>query len=372
MKTKPANPFHPQFGKRPDKFIGRDHIIRDFVASLSDRNDPWRTTVVTGIRGSGKTSLLSGVKETIDASNRTTASDDIGAGSYVVVDVTADNELNQSILDQLQAVAKTPRRALSGISVGALGFSLGLDAPLKDSPHGFRYHLTRAVDEFAKRGLGIVFLIDEVHNDTGDTRTFATSYQHLVREDADVALLMAGLPRSVSGVLNDKVLTFLHRAHKVNLTNVNSELVRHLYARTFREDGFSVEDATLEMAAGATFGFPYLIQLIGYYLWKDSDGVLASADVETALLNSKIELFQNVYELMLRESSPKDQEFLFAMIDDEGQTSFSDLMTRLGVSSGYASKYRQRLIESGFVAPAARGTISFTPPYIREFLKSQR
>ncbi|MDR0350173.1 MAG: ATP-binding protein [Coriobacteriales bacterium] len=355
-----ANPFHPQFGKRPDKFVGRDNIIRDFVASLSDENDPWRTTVVTGIRGSGKTSLLSGVKEAI------------APGSHAVVDVTAGSELNQSILDQLQTVAGTPERALAGINVGALGFSVGLDVPLKDSPHGFRHHLTQAVKDFAGRGQGVVFLIDEMHNDTGDAREFAITYQHLVREGADVALLMAGLPHSVSAVLNDKVLTFLHRAHKVNLTNVSVALVSHLYARAFKDGGFAADEAALRTAAGATFGFPYLIQLVGYYLWKNSDGPLSFADVDAALLNSKIELFQNVYELMLREISPKDQEFLFAMLDDREQTAFGDLTARLGVSSGYASRYRQRLIESGFVAPVAHGVISLTPPYIREFLESQR
>ncbi|MDR1013843.1 MAG: ATP-binding protein [Coriobacteriales bacterium] len=65
MKTVPANPFHPQFGKRPDCFTGRDSLIRGFLDSLEGPNDPHRTTIVSGIRGSGKTALLSGVRKAL-------------------------------------------------------------------------------------------------------------------------------------------------------------------------------------------------------------------------------------------------------------------------------------------------------------------
>ena len=88
----------------------------------------------------------------------------------------------------------------------------------------------------------------------------------------------------------------------------------------------------------------------------------------TALVNSKAALFDNVYVLMLREMSEKDTEFLFAMQKDERNTKFGDILKRLDISSSYASKYRQRLLESGLVVESGHGHLAYAPPYLKEFL----
>jgi hypothetical protein len=356
MKVDLQNPFHPQFGKRPDKFVGRDQIIQGYLDSLKDKNDPIRVTVAYGIRGSGKTALLSGIKESISSQK------------FAVVDVTAEASLLQSIIDQLWLNAKKSNRKLTGINVGAFGFNIGLSTSLTESSHGFRYHLTLAVEEFNKRGIVVVFLIDEVHRADSEMREFVTSYQHLVRDNADVALFMAGLPSSVHAVLNDKLLTFLHRAYKLPLLNVNTLLVNNLYQTTFAEGGFEADSDIIKTAADATFGFPYLIQLIGYWLWKEADSKFTSVDINNALINSKAALFDNVYALMLREVSEKDRAFLLAMHGDSGTTKFGDILTRLDVSSSYASKYRQRLIEGGLIMEHGHGYLRYAPPYFGEFL----
>jgi predicted AAA+ superfamily ATPase len=59
------NPFNPQFGRLPQSFIGRDDIIREFAGSLDDLNDPNRTMILTGLRGSGKTSLLTDIEKQV-------------------------------------------------------------------------------------------------------------------------------------------------------------------------------------------------------------------------------------------------------------------------------------------------------------------
>jgi len=359
MKVRQDNPFHPQFGRRPDLFIGRDDIIRDFIAGLDNLNDPYRTTVVTGIRGSGKTALLAGIKERIDPKR------------YAVVDVTVGNELNQSIIDQLQLAVNAPQRRVTGASVGALGFGIGMETSLKECQHGFRYYLSLLVEELAKHKKGVVFLVDEVHNAVPDTREFVTSYQHLVRDKADVALLMAGLPQAVNSVLNDRILTFMHRANKIVLDCISLMLVRHLYKKTFTEVGFTYTEGSLELAADATFGFPYLIQLIGYYIWNSGCAKIDEQVVEEAVLNSKADLYKNVYQLMLRESSARDQDYLFAMLEDENATSIRVLSVRVGASAGTSSRYRERLIEGGFVVASARGYLKLAPPYFKEFLALQ-
>jgi hypothetical protein len=210
-----------------------------------------------------------------------------------------------------------------------------------------------------------------VRGDDEAMREFVTVYQHLVRDETDVALLMVGLPYAINAVLNNKVLTFLHRAHKISLPNINLLIVRDMYANTFTEGNFKVAEDVIQTAADATVGFPYLIQLIGFWLWKSDTAALSSRDVKSAIINSKAALFDNVYALMLREISDKDREFLFAMQKDSSETKFRELMKHMNVTSGYASKYRQRLIQGGLIKPTVYGHIAYAPPYFGEYLDLQ-
>ncbi|MDR1014661.1 MAG: ATP-binding protein [Coriobacteriales bacterium] len=356
MEALAANPFHPQFGKRPEYFIGRDYIVRDFLCGLDNPNDPNRVTVVSGIRGSGKTALLTDVRDTLDSKR------------FAVVDVTAGPHFLQSVLDQLQADSPSAKRHVIGLNAGALGFSVGVATSVKEPEHGFRYHLTSLANELKSDGRGIVFLVDEVHRANDEMRELVITYQHLMRENHDVALLMAGLPQSVSSVLNDKILTFLHRSNRVFLSGVDAMLTEDLFRRVFEKAEVGITEETAAMAAKATCGFPYLIQLLGYYLWKGKGEALSRLDVERALLNSKADLFRNIHALIMRELSAKDQAFLFAMAESGSSVSMAEMAARLQVSSGYAAKYRLRLIESGVVKATGRGIISFDVPYMQEYL----
>jgi Cdc6-like AAA superfamily ATPase len=80
------NPFNPQFGRRPLQFVGRDMVINDFVCNIENVNSPHRTTIITGIRGSGKTAILSDVQ--MELSTR----------DYTVVSVTSSDGMLQNIV----------------------------------------------------------------------------------------------------------------------------------------------------------------------------------------------------------------------------------------------------------------------------------
>ncbi len=56
------------------------------------------------------------------------------------------------------------------------------------------------------------------------------------------------------------------------------------------------------------------------------------------------------------------------MAADPGPSRIADVAKRMGVDVNYANQYRRRLIEAELIAPAGRGKVAFTLPYLRDYL----
>ncbi|MDR0884774.1 MAG: ATP-binding protein [Clostridiales Family XIII bacterium] len=348
MKTqniKINNPFNPQFGRTPDVFLGRDNVVNEFVSGLDDINSMNRATIIAGVRGSGKTAILSDVKSLIVDKNR------------IVIDTTIFDGFLTDIIDQ--AIKQSAKNILKKIpyltSLSALSFGVGITPQNATHIPGFKSIITDIAEE--NKNKQIVFILDEVHNKSHEMREFIATYQHLVRDGFDVAILMAGTPDSVFDILNDKVLTFFRSAYRVYLKNIDIRLVAYDYNVIFQNEVLAHE------AAEASYGYPYLIQLVGYYLYKDRH-----RDLQRTILQSKIELFRNVHELIFYGLSDGDKRFLNAMNNGENIVSFSDIVVKMGVAKNYASSYRRRLLDSGLIEEVGYGKLRFALPYMGEFL----
>ena len=86
------------------------------------------------------------------------------------------------------------------------------------------------------------------------------------------------------------------------------------------------------------------------------------------MFKSKMELFRNVHRLVFSDLSNRDRDFVFAMSEDEGASSVSDIGERMQKKKNFISLYRERLISAGIVKPCGHGLLCFRYPYMREFL----
>jgi len=355
------NPYNPSFGKRPERFLGRDTIAHEALTALDNENSPWRTTLVTGVRGSGKTALLSDI------------GDSASANGCIVISVTSEKFMLEDILSQLHT--KTPKtigRKLpkpSKVTIGALELDVNKSVPY--FLNNFRYQITQMLEDLKRKKLKVLFLVDEAQKHSEEMRTFITTYQHLIREGFDVYLIMAGLPNVISDILNDSVLTFLRRANQVVLDNVDLSLVSYDYIEVFMDE-FDVSGEILEKAASVTKGYPYLIQLVGFYLWDNlSSGVYKTVVLDKVIVQAKAMMFQNVHKPLYRELSAGDREFVFAMAADERLSKFADIISRTGKAKNNLSTYRLRLLDRGYIKVARRGELIFSFPFTREFLQQE-
>lgn len=358
--------FHPAFGSRPQEIIGRDQVISDFLAGLEEPiGSQQRCTFFSGQRGMGKTALL------IELAEQAARID------YVPVRVTAYEGMPDEIIETLQRNGSQffgeQRRGVQGFETGAFGFSFGLTfTEAAKEQYGFRTKLSLLCDRLAEKGKGVLLLVDEAQSSEA-MRQVATTYQHLVGEDKDIAMAMAGLPHAVSTVLNDKVLTFLNRARKVTLGPLSEASVRSYYVRAFEGLDLNCPEDLVLRAADATQGFPYLVQLVGYYLQKRArageidEGVLA-----LAMQDAQHDMNENVFKPMLKPLSSNDIAFLRAMAEDEGVTTTSSLQKRLGEGNSFIQPYRARLIEAGLIESPRKGELVFAVPHLADYLRSNR
>lgn len=358
--------FQPTFGNRPEQYIGRDGVIDQFMAGLREpvgsRNRCW---LFLGQRGMGKTALL------LELSDRAQKN------GYVVARVTAHEGMPQAIIEQFQLNGSKffndDKRKLTGISAGALGFSFGLSfSEATERQYGFRSKMLLLCDKLAEKGMGALILIDEVRTSAA-MREVASAYQELVGDRKNVAIAMAGLPHAVSSVLNDSVLTFLNRATKVELGLISTNLIRAYYERAFKSIGIKASDEILDRAALSTRGFPYLMQLIGYYVIQYTlEGDVVTDDVMNKSEKAAMkDMEENVFKPILAPLSDNDRVFLKALARCGGIATTAKLQAKLGKKGPAIQPYRKRLIEAGVIEAPRRGELVFAVPYLAEYLLTQ-
>ena len=146
-------------------------------------------------------------------------------------------------------------------------------------------------------------------------------------------------------------LTFLNRASRVELGLISTNLIRAYYERAFKGIGIKISDEYLDRAALATHGFPYLMQLIGYYLiqYTPDGGTVDAVIMDKAERSSMGDMENNVFKPILNPLSDNDKFFLRAMAKHGDTVSTAKLKVAMGKRGPALQPYRKRLLESGVI-----------------------
>lgn len=358
--------FSPSFGNRPTYLVGRAPVLKQLDQCLSSRpGSRDRATVMLGQRGSGKTVLL------WELADRARQADFAVATPTIVADGMLDR-IVEKIQDDGSRYIPADSSHVTGGSLGFLGFSAGLQfsRDVRETKSA-AYRLTSLVRALSAKGHGTLILVDELQANSNEVRELVATYQELVGEGLDVALVMAGLPAAVAATLNDKVLTFLNRAAKIELPPLADGDINAFFSKAFAEVGVDVDAEKRRKAVQSTSGSPYMLQLVGYYLvaYADSDGSLTDDAFSQALASAKRDFENDVCQTTLAALSDRDVDFLVAMSEGDGPVKVADVASHMQVTVDYAQKYRKRLIDAGVVRAPRRGYVEFAVPYLVDYLR---
>ena len=355
------NPFTPTFGKVPPHLAGREDIVSEIAQAFDNGpGDPNLSTILVGARGTGKTALL------------TCLADEAALHGWVTASVSATPGMLDDILQRAGEAAAKFIEEPNKIAIKEIGipqvFSLKLDRPLGETPN-WRSKMNRLFQELEPLDIGLLITVDEVSVDLDEMVQLASVYQHFVRENRKVALVMAGLPYQVSELVGDKRISFLRRARRRVLGRVSDADVENALLATVEDAGKQLEASAVEAALAAIEGFPYMMQLVGYRSWAASKGpMITSADVERGARQALDEFRTGIIETTYSELSPTDVRFCQAMTEDSRGSRLADIANRMGVKSNYASQYKKRLLLAGVIDDPS-GLLRFAIPGFGEFLK---
>lgn len=146
------------------------------------------------------------------------------------------------------------------------------------------------------------------------------------------------------------------------------------FAETFATAEFTISPALVHQAAEATGGYPFLIQLVGYFLWREAEnneGALDTEMADRAIEAAHRRNARTVIEAALSTTSPKDIEFLHAMAKDDKPSVAGDIGRRLGAKTNLVANYRTRLLAAGLIESVGHGEIDFAIPGLRRYLSSK-
>lgn len=343
------SPFNITFGEQPKCFIPRKNEFDEITTVFSSEEPHSKVFMIGGPRGCGKTVLLSEIKEYFDKKD-----------DWITVDLNPFADMLEQFASKLYSEGKLKKLFLKPefpFSFKGLTFSISGDDRLTDVSSLIRTMLSY----LKKKKKRVLITIDDV-SETSNVKAFVQSYQSFIRERMDVFLLLTGLYENISAITNDKSLTFLLRAPKMYLPQLNLRDIALSYQEQFKLD---MKDA-IEIAK-LTKGYAYAYQLLGDLLYRSQSKIVD----ESILKDYDAALEDNIYA-KIWSTLPRGQKTMCYAISSSKSKEVKELIEITGFSNSMIQVYKKRMFLVGIIENFEHGKIDFSLPRFKEFVNFQR
>lgn len=372
------NPFTPDFGTRPAHLASGQGLLREAMLSLaSGPRDSGYTRLILGQRGSGKTTILSEIRELARAAGMLALGADAATAGLPARIASAIDRARDPGRHTWSPSPETERRMrLSGFQIGPFGANWE-ETPAPQQQWSLGRRLEALAEWASEHGSAVLLTVDEMHAiDREEARRLAADIQSITKIDGlPLAFVGAGLPEMADTVLADRKMTFFHRCHRDRMPNIDYDGAWRCLRLTTEDAGGSVAGEVLEfMASAASGAIPYKLQSIGYHAWALSGAPERAIDLtaaRAAVRRAEADMSEKVLKPMWGDLNDLDRSYLGALSSVGGAATPRRLADLIPVAAARSlARAEQRLAEAGHVARSPDGVIRLTGPMDRPFIQA--
>ena len=381
------NPYAPGAGTRPPELAGRDKIIEKAAISLDRirRGRAARSMILYGLRGVGKTVLLTDIK--LGAMERGITPVNIEAPEdrslpSILIPALRSALLRLSRKEAVKAKMSSALRALGSfakafkVKYSDVEFSVDMasEAGVADSGdlEGDLTDLLMAVGEAAKEAdTAVVLFIDELQYIPEEQLAALISALHRTSQSQlPITLVAAGLPQLVGQTGRAK--SYAERLFEfVPVDKLEPPAAKDALCKPAEREGVSFTPGAVAEILKQTQGYPYFLQEWGKHVWDIAetspiDEAVAKAATESALS----ELDQSFFRVRLDRLTPTEKLYLRAMAElGPGPHRSGDIADKLHKIVSAVAPVRNKLIAKGMIYSPSHGDTAFTVPLFDGYMR---
>lgn len=338
------NPFELTFGLKPDNYISRLQQSEEVISSFESGAN--HVFMITGVRGTGKTVLLSHVSDYFAAKK-----------DWMVINLISEADMLDQLASRLYD-SSIKHKIFDGKSFGfsfsGISFSISGEKPVTNV-----ISLIEILLQKLKNKKKVLICVDEAVNNAY-MKPFVQAFQLLLRNNYPINLLMTGLYQNIYDLQNNQSLTFLYRAPKISLEPLSIVAIAAQYRAIFKID----ENKSIELA-NLTKGFAYAYQVLGYLLYEKGN-----CTINNDLLSKYDQYLQEyVYVKIWNELSDKDKVLLTAFPKEE-RASVESMIKKTSMDKKAFSVYRDRLIKRGIIYSPSHGIVALKLPRFYQYMST--
>lgn len=380
------NPYTPNAGARPAVLVGRDEHLEAFDVLLDRLRAGYteQSLLITGLRGVGKTVLLTAFEERARSRSWTTVEAEITKNSPFEARMAhlARRALLQmaprdswtdrakraaSVLRSFQVTISTDGSITAGLGVEALP-GLADSGELADDLTDLMVALGEAAQTHDG---GVVFLFDEVQFlSPAELEALIAAIHKTVQRQLPITLVGAGLPQLPR--LAGEAKSYAERLFKFpRIGALGPDEAARAMTEPARSRGVEYTTDAIDAVLEYTEGYPYFIQEYGKVLWDLTESPpITLQDVTRARDAVEAKLDESFFRVRAERTTELELRYLRAMADLGSEPrQAKEVAAALGRTSEQLGPTRSRLIEKGLLYTPGHGLAAFTVPQFDRFLR---
>ncbi|MBS1848219.1 MAG: AAA family ATPase [Actinobacteria bacterium] len=381
------NPFTPGAGVRPPLLVGRDTQLLDMSVAIQRmaRGRFERSTLLTGLRGVGKTVLLNEFGRIAEQNG----------WRHEHLEVSDDTDIAKAIATlarrSLLEMSRTKRAAeRAKRALGALRSFVKVHVPMSDGTTltidldprpgvadsgdldvDLGGIFTELGETAADANTGLLYTIDELqYLDNHKFGALIVGLHRVSQIGLPLLVAGAGLP-SLPGLAGE-ARSYAERLFAYsNVGSLDESDARRVLEESAASEGTRWHADALDELVARTEGYPYFLQEFGKQAWNVADGPeITRADVEIASTLAIEELDAGFFRARIDKTTNAERDYLRAMATLPGNPPYrsGDVAGALGKRTPQVGAVRDGLIKRGLLYAPRHGQLSFTVPMFEQFI----